>query len=230
MLAAARSGIYFVLTVALLFRSLGGAGQVPSGSGVKAFADTVTVAVRQSSESAVVVLSDTAVLSGVFPLDTFVNVHSPAKAAIMSAVLPGLGQAYNKKYWKLPIVYAAIGTSVYYFLKHQNNYQKFRRAYIDFNDNNDYTNSWQNVGLPSYYTRDQIGQTVSRGKDLYRSWRDWAIVAVVLSYGLNIIDANVDAHLMNYDISDDISLNISPCFLENDIHSKKIGLNLRFTF
>ncbi len=231
MLSVVRLKICFVLTTALLLHSFWVWGQEPQDSTVvQTPADTTTV-IRQIPETDIILISDTTVFASTYPVDTsFYTKHSPAKAAIMSAVLPGLGQVYNKKYWKVPIVYAAIGTSVYYFLKFQNNYQKYRRAYIDFNDNNEYTNYWKTIGLPSYYTSNQISQTVSRNKDLYRTWRDWAIVAVVLTYGLNIIDANVDAHLMDYDISDDLSLNISPCFLGNGLYSQKIGLNLRFTF
>jgi hypothetical protein len=158
--------------------------------------------------------------------------HSPAKATIMSAVVPGLGQIYNKKVWKVPLVYAALGASAYYFLKYQNNFQKYRRAYIDYNDGDPHTNYHENrkaLDIPLNYTGD-IGRVVTNGKDVYRRYRDWAIIAVVAAYGLNLIDANVDAHLMNYNIDDNISLNIKPCFLANSMYSQKIGLTLCFTF
>jgi hypothetical protein len=160
--------------------------------------------------------------------------HSPAKAAIMSAVVPGLGQIYNRKYWKLPIVYAAVGISIYEFVRMQNGFSQFRRAYIDINDNNPYTNYHETLGaklgFPPNYSEERKKQYISRGKDQYRTWRDWSIVAMAAAYGLNIIDANVDAHLLNFNLNDDLSLNIRPCFFENNLYSQKIGLSLRFSF
>ena len=180
--------------------------------------------------SDIILLSDTTELAYIFPLDSLNShsKHSPAKAAIMSAVLPGLGQIYNRKYWKLPIVYAAVGISVGYFLKWQNEYSRWRRAYIDYNDGNDYTNYWKTF---FYFPPGvDIGNSITKRKDQYRTWRDWTIVAVVAAYALNIIDANVDAHLLDFSLDDDISINIRPCFLENGFNSQKIGLTLHFTF
>ncbi len=172
------------------------------------------------------VVSDTSALSATYALES-VNKHSPAKATIMSAVLPGLGQAYNKKYWKIPVVYAAIGTSVYFLIKWENEYQRYRRAYIDYNDGDPNTNYFTTLNLPPYV---DVKQTITRRKDGYRRYRDWSMLAVIITYGLNVLDANVDAHFFDYNIDDDISLNIQPCFLESGANSKKIGLNLRFTF
>jgi len=184
------------------------------------------------TEPEIVIISDPADFEKVFPVDTlFVySKHSPAKAAIMSAVLPGLGQIYNRKYWKLPIVYLAIGISVERFLKFQNDYSRYRRAYIDFNDQDPYTNYFETFGFPPGYNDQLKSQIITKGKDQYRTWRDWAIVAVIATYALNIIDANVDAHMMDFSLDDNISLNIQPCFLEKSINSKIIGLSLRFTF
>ena len=156
--------------------------------------------------------------------------HFPAKAAIMSAVLPGLGQIYNKKYWKVPIVYVAIGISVERFISFQNKYNQYRRAYIDIKDGDPYTNYFDSMGFSPSYTTEQKLQLITKNKETLRSWRDYAIVAVVLSYALNIIDANVDAHLMDFSLDDNLSLNIRPSFFENDMGFKKIGLTLRFTF
>ena len=163
----------------------------------------------------------------VYPLDTMYIGHSPAKAAIMSAVLPGLGQIYNRKYWKVPVVYAAVGVSAGVFVKWQNEYNRFRRAYIDLKDGDPYTNFHKTLGIPASYPEEQI---ITKRKEKLRTWRDYTIVAVVATYALNIIDANVDAHLMDFNLEDNISLNIRPCFLENDMNIKKIGLTLRFTF
>jgi len=171
--------------------------------------------------------SDSTETVKVYPLDTMYVSHSPAKAAIMSAVIPGLGQVYNRKYWKVPIVYLAIGISVERFIKFQNTYNKYRRAYIDIKDNDPYTNFHLTLGLPQSQT---LEQGITKAKEQFRTWRDYAILAVVVTYALNILDANVDAHLMGFSLDDNISLNIRPTFFENDMNYKKIGLTLRFTF
>jgi hypothetical protein len=181
------------------------------------------------SHSEVIIVSDIDSLAMFFPLDSMIimSSHSPAKAAIMSAVMPGLGQIYNRKYWKLPIVYAAVGASVFVFLRWQNEFSRYRRAYIDIRDGDPYTNYHLTLGLPAHVSLETV---ITRRKDQLRTWRDWSIVAMAAAYALNIIDANVDAHLMDFNLDDNISLNIRPCFLENGINSQKIGLSLRFTF
>ncbi len=228
MLPVVKLKICFIVALFLMLYSSRATGQEPQDSTGMQVVLTDTTTVQQTHESEAFILSDTTTLSTVYPLDSAYMKHSPAKAAIMSAVLPGLGQVYNKKYWKVPIVYAAIGTSVFIFLKWQNKYEQFRRGYIDYKDGDPYTNYYLTL-VPQGQQVD-INQFLTKNKDRYRTWRDWSIIAVVLSYGLNIIDANVDAHLLDYNIDDNISLNIRPCFLGNDINSQKIGLNLRFTF
>jgi hypothetical protein len=164
-----------------------------------------------------------------YPIDSL-NKHLPARAAMMSAVFPGLGQIYNKKYWKVPVVYAAVGVSVGIFLRWQNSYNRYRRAYIDLMDNDPNTNYFE-ILLPSgSYDYERRSQAITKGKEQLRTWRDWSIVAMVAAYALNIIDANVDAHLIDFNLDDNISFNIQPCFLENDFYSKKIGLTLQLTF
>ena len=183
-------------------------------------------------ESEFVILHDTIEQAKVYPLDTlnlYVS-HSPAKAAIMSAVVPGLGQIYNKKYWKLPIVYAAIGISVERFITFQNKYNQYRRAYIDINDKDPYTNYHLTFGFPPSYSETQISQFITKNKETLRTWRDWSIVAMIAAYALNIIDANVDAHLIDFNLEDNISLNIRPSFFENDANFKIFALTLQFTF
>ena len=183
----------------------------------------------RNTHSDIIFISDTTDLISILPLGG-VTAHSPAKAAIMSAVLPGLGQIYNKKYWQLPIVYAAIGISVERFITFQNEFSRYRRAYIDIRDGDEYTNFHRTIGLPSSWSDEQMLPYITKRKETYRTWRDWTIVAIVASYALNIIWANVDAHLIDFSLDDNISLNIQPCFLANDVQSKKIGLTLRLTF
>lgn len=115
--------------------------------------------------------------------------HSPSKAAMLSSVFPGLGQIYNKKYWKLPIVYGALGAAVY--------------------------DERQLIELQNYY----------------RQQRDLSIILGALAYGLNILDAYVDAHLMYYDVSEDLSLRWEPALINNQANMPSaIGVGVTLSF
>jgi hypothetical protein len=181
-------------------------------------------------ESDLTIISDMPMLAEIYPVDSAQLARSPipARAAIMSAVLPGLGQIYNRRVWKVPIVYACIGASVYFLVRYQNDFQRYRRAYIDLKDGDPYTNFHEKLNISASYDKERY---ITTYKDASRKNRDWAIIAVVLTYLMNVVDANVDAHLFNYSVDDNISLRGSPCFLENNgFVSPKIGLNLCFTF
>lgn len=131
---------------------------------------------------------------------------SPKKASILSAVLPGAGQIYNKKYWKVPIIYGLGGFLVYNTIQQNNNYQYFKKELLNV----------LNGGISKEgYSANQLTLLKNQSK----KWRDLSIAGVVLVYILNIIDANVDAHLKTFDVSDDLSLNISPNFMFNNVLS-----------
>ncbi|WP_375239632.1 DUF5683 domain-containing protein [Aurantibacter sp.] len=120
----------------------------------------------------------------------------PSRAAFYSAILPGLGQAYNKKYWKIPVVYAAIGTGVYFYTTNNRDYKKVRNAYkrrlAGFQDD-EFQDRFTDDGLL------QAQNTLRRNKEL-------SLLVTIGLYALNIIDANVDAHLMQFNVNDDLSL------------------------
>jgi len=120
----------------------------------------------------------------------------PSRAAFYSAILPGLGQAYNKKYWKIPIVYVAIGTGVYFYTTNQRDYKKVRNAYkrrlAGFQDD-EFQGRFTDDGLL------EAQNTLRRNKEL-------SLLVTIGLYALNIIDANVDAHLMQFNVNDDLSL------------------------
>ena len=120
---------------------------------------------------------------------------APAQAAFYSAVLPGLGQAYNKKYWKIPIIYAGIGTGIYFYIQNTNDYNRFRDAYKRR------LSGFENDEFQGISTDRLIDaqETASRNRDI-------SIVVSIGFYLLNIIDANVDAHLKQYNISEDLTL------------------------
>lgn len=136
--------------------------------------------------------------------------HSPKKAGIMSACLPGLGQIYNGKWWKTPIVYAGLGGIGYLAYSNYHDYRTYLTAYkIKTGDLEEgVTPSEEALILTEHY---QEGQLQSY-KESYR--RDFELYCILLAawYGLNIVDAIVDGHLYTYDISDDLSFSIDPAF------------------
>jgi Family of unknown function (DUF5683) len=144
-----------------------------------------------------------------------INPLAPSKAAFYSAILPGLGQAYNKKYWKIPIVYAAIGTGVYSYTWNNKKYNEFRDAYKN-----------RLAGLPDdleYLDQDRLIQ----GQRFYRKNRDLSAIVTVALYILNIVDANVDAHLMQFNVNDDLSMR--PNMVQDDIYNRQ-NLAISFTY
>ncbi len=148
----------------------------------------------------------------------------PARASIYSAMLPGLGQAYNGDYWKIPIIYGGFIT-VGYFIS-SNNYQ-YRY----------YKNLHNLATTPdSGYTGGASAETLKYYRDTYRRYRDYSILAGVIVYALNVIDANVFSHLQDFDMSDDITASLNPAVIEsldyrftkNSAPSLGLALNIRF--
>ena len=146
----------------------------------------------------------------------------PSKATFYSAVLPGLGQAYNKKYWKIPIVYGALATGLYFYNQNDNDYKRYRNAYkrrlAGFTDDEFYGSG----AYPSISSDGLIRaqSTLKRNKEL-------SILVTVGLYILNIIDANVDAHLLQYNLDDNLSLRTNIEFNEVDNQSNfGISLNI----
>lgn len=134
------------------------------------------------------------------------KVHSPKKASIYSAVLPGLGQAYNKKYWKIPIIYAGFGTLFYFISVNGSEYREFKEAYniVYAGDTAEYFN---NAYVVRYNANlDQLRE----GRNYYRRNLELTYILTGVLYILNIIDASVDAHLYDFDISEDLSMRIEP--------------------
>ncbi|MCC1484947.1 DUF5683 domain-containing protein [Winogradskyella immobilis] len=143
---------------------------------------------------------------------------SPAKAAFYSAVLPGLGQAYNKKYWKIPIVYAALGTGVYFYITNDNELDRFRDAFkrrrAGFNDD-----EFQNIS----------DDGLIRAQRQFRRNKEISLFVTIGIYALNIIDANIDAHLLQFNVDENLSF--KPHFQYNRMeHSSDLGLTFNYTF
>ena len=135
------------------------------------------------------------------------KLYSPRIATYRSAILPGWGQATNKKYWKIPIVYAALGTTAYIFLRNSKQYREARNAYtnaIDGNAANDYL-----IPQPYFTVKDQP-ERIRTFRNQVRQNLDYTVLFFIAFWGLNVVDATVDAHLKTFDVSDDLSLQIKP--------------------
>jgi len=165
------------------------------------------------------------------------EVHSPRKATIYSAILPGLGQAYNKKYWKIPLVYIGFGTIGYFINWNNENYQLFKVGYQHLTDGNPETQDYlkieavrrNNYDVDNPNDFSNLKNALSRRQDYYRRNRDLLIISFVGFYGLNIIDASVDAHLFDFDISDDLTMNWQPSMIHLD-NNYLYCVNIRFNF
>lgn len=178
----------------------------------------------QDSIPNTLVIQDTIVKSK--PIDPL----RPAKAAFLSAVLPGLGQAYNKKYWKIPIVYGALGTGMYFYLTNDKQYIRYRDAYrrrlAGFTDDEFYINPTTGEQLSSPRVTDD---GLRRAQELFRRNKEVSLLVTIGLYALNIIDANVDAHLLQYNVDENLTL--APHYELNDIdRSSTVGLTLNFNF
>lgn len=140
--------------------------------------------------------------------------HSPRRATVYSALLPGLGQIYNHKYWKLPLVYGGFATLGYFINFNNDVYVTYKRAYSDIIDNNPFTNSYLKLDVnPIYFEPDKLPQLRDRlkiAKDGWRRNRDLVIIGTVAFYAANIIDASVDANFFNFNMSDDLTFNWVP--------------------
>ncbi len=132
------------------------------------------------------------------------STHSAKKATLYSTFLPGLGQAYNKKYWKIPIVYAGLGTTIYFIYWNTDQYNIYKEAF-----------DLRMAGGTDIYSGIYSEQNLITLQNYYRNNRDLSIILTVLIYGLNILDANIDAHLFDYDVSENISMRFEPALIQN---------------
>ncbi len=158
---------------------------------------------------------------------------APSKAAFYSAILPGLGQVYNKRYWKVPIVYAVIGTGVYAYLWNDGKYNDYRSAFkrrqAGFTDDE----FWdaRNPGGEIPDTPDLSTDALQDAQERFQRDRDLALLVTIAMYALNVVDANVDAHLKQFNIDDDLSLDMRPYLDLNPVNnSPSYGLAFLIKF
>ena len=148
--------------------------------------------------------------------------HSPRKATIRSAIIPGWGQAYNKKYWKIPIVYGALGTAAGFFIYNRKEYIDARDAYrykVDTIAANDI------LIKPKFQPVD--AEAVRQYRIGVRQYVDYSVLIFILLWGLNVVDATVDGHLKAFEVSDDLSMRVNPTI--NPV-TKQASVGLVFTF
>lgn len=143
----------------------------------------------------------------------------PSKAAFYSAILPGLGQAYNGKYWKIPIVYAALGTGIYFYIDNNNELKRYRDAYKS--------------RLAGFTTDEFQGRVTTEAlidaQETLRRNKELSLLITVGIYALNIIDANVDAHLLQYNVDENLSF--KPHYKLNEIDfTGSAGVTVNFQF
>jgi hypothetical protein len=133
------------------------------------------------------------------------RVYNPGKAAMRSALIPGWGQVYNRKYWKVPIIYAALGITAGVFFYNLETYQDTRDAYTIR-----YTNDTANFYKIPDYLQPISTESLRYYRDSYRQAMDYSILFFLLFWGLNVVDAAVDAHLKGFDVSPDLSMRFKP--------------------
>ena len=131
-------------------------------------------------------------------------VKIPKRAGMYSAIIPGAGQVYTKKYWKVPIIYAGLITSAYYFKENHDFYDLYKSTYLNRIDGNTSDNLY-------YSNTDLITLT-----EFYRRNREVSALLFTLTYILNIVDASVSAHLFEYDVTEDISLHFQPIYMAKE--------------
>ncbi|MFD2247775.1 DUF5683 domain-containing protein [Pontibacter ruber] len=171
--------------------------------------------------------TDTTVQEKQFFLKGLRNLDRPGKAAIFSAVIPGLGQAYNKAYWKIPIIYATGAVLGYFLIDNNNKYQDYRVA----------LNTRKSGGIDKYYDHPILGkglpnseQALKYYRDYYRRNRDLTILLSVGAYTLNIAEAYVHAHMKDFDVSDNLSLRVQPDLMRvHPFHSPALTPGLTLT-
>lgn len=153
-------------------------------------------------------------------VDDFGLRHSPQKAFRLS-LIPGLGQAYNKKYWKIPIIYGGFGVLYYFRDSNRDEYLKFREAY-------NYVSSGETTPINNEYVGRYDVETLKSGRDYYRRNLELTYIFAGVLYILNLVDATVDAHFYSYDINDNLSMSIQPMIPDDPGKPYAPGISLYF--
>ena len=161
-------------------------------------------------------------------------VPNPTKATWLALVIPGGGQIYNRKYWKLPIFYGGFAGCAYALTWNSKMYKDYSTAYKDAMNGNMQSSSITDLLPPGYkISETQLKDLLRKRKDTYRRYRDLSIFAFIGVYLLSVIDAYVDAELSNFDITPDLSMKVEPAVIDNRINNssnRSVGLQCSFRF
>ena len=167
-------------------------------------------------------------------IDQKIWVPNPTKATWLALVIPGGGQIYNRKYWKLPIFYGGFAGCAYAFTWNSKMYKDYSTAYKDAMNGNMQSSSITDLLPPGYkISETQLKELLRKRKDTYRRYRDLSIFAFIGVYLLSVIDAYVDAELSNFDITPDLSMKVEPAVIDNRINNssnRSVGLQCSFRF
>ena len=160
------------------------------------------------------------------PDSTYRALHKPNKATFMSSLVPGLGQYYNQKYWKIPIIYGGFTGLIYYASYNNYVYKKYRREY-----------KWATDPDPNIQKKSKYpAANTERLKDTWRRYRDICFIGIGALYLLQVIDANVDAHFFDFTIDKDLSIKADPMLMPDFTEvagsrtSTPLGVNITVTF
>ena len=167
-------------------------------------------------------------------IDQKMWVPNPTKATWLALVIPGGGQIYNRKYWKLPIFYGGFAGCAYALTWNSKMYKDYSTAYKDAMNGNMQSSSITDLLPPGYkISETQLKELLRKRKDTYRRYRDLSIFAFIGVYLLSVIDAYVDAELSNFDITPDLSMKVEPAVIDNRINNssnRSVGLQCSFRF
>ena len=167
-------------------------------------------------------------------IDQKIWVPNPTKATWLALVIPGGGQIYNRKYWKLPIFYGGFAGCAYALTWNSKMYKDYSTAYKDAMNGNMQSSSITDLLPPGYkISETQLKELLRKRKDTYRRYRDLSIFAFIGVYLLSVIDAYVDAELSNFDITPDLSMKVEPAVIDNRIDNssnRSVGLQCSFLF
>ena len=206
---------------------------------LKELAPLDTIPSSEDIRSVGLLTADTVVVASKVKRDWNTWTPNPQRALWLALVIPGGGQIYNRKFWKLPIVYGGFLGCIYALSWNNMMYKDYSQAFLDISDND--------PGTASYNKFLHLGRTVNDSnkerfkeifknrKNKYRRWRDMSLFVMIGIYALSVIDAYVDAELSEFDISKDLSLKVQPAvmgnpMIENPIYASSLGVNCQLNF
>ena len=177
---------------------------------------------QQKPDTTITITKDSTSKKNILALDTSAKKYNPKVATFRSAVIPGWGQAYNKKYWKIPLIYGALGTTAAVFVYNLKTYKKLKQAIVYRSDTIAANDALVDPDFINLST-----ESIRSYRNSFRQNVDYSVLFFVAFWALNVVDATVDAHLKAFDVSDDISFKIKPGYNPN---TNTGGISLVFSF